>query len=68
MTDNDYKQDEIIDVKLPRKDFETLREILERESAYTWLKSTMRSWWLWTVVAGIIGVISLYDIVKGALK
>lgn len=68
MTQEDYKADEVIDVRLPRKDYETLREMLERENAYTWFKSTARSWWVWTVAGGVITLITFWDSIKAVLK
>lgn len=69
MADTEHnKQDEVIDVRLPRKDYETLREVIERENAYTWFKSTMRSWWVWAIAGGAISLITLGDSLKGVFK
>lgn len=64
----DNKQDEIIDVRLPRKDYETLREVIERENAYTWFKTTIRSWWVWAIAGGLISIFTLSDVIKGVFK
>lgn len=65
---NPNKDDEIIEVKLPRKDYETLRDILARENAYTWFKSTMRSWWVWSVAGGILSIFMFFDTIRGLFK
>lgn len=68
MSDELNKGDELVDVRLPRKDYDMLRSILERENAYSWLTSRLRSWWVFAVAGGIITLISFWDTVKTALK
>lgn len=55
------KQDEIVEVKLPRRDYETLRALLERERTYTNLTSYLKSFWIWAIAGGILTVWALWD-------
>lgn len=68
MSEDDYKEIEIIDVKLPRKDYETLKRVLEREDAYHWLTSKMKSFWVWTVAGGVLTFIAIYKDALGIFK
>lgn len=53
--------DEIIDVKLPRSEYDTLRELLKREEAYNYFTSKVKSFWVWTVAGGVLTVWALWD-------
>lgn len=68
MSEDDYKELELIDVKLPRKDYETLKRVIEREDAYDWLSSKVKSFWVWTVAGGILTFIAIYKDVLGMFK
>ncbi len=61
MIGDDYKEDELIDMKLSRADYKILKEVLRREEAYNWLTSTLKNYWIWTVAGGVIFFITLYD-------
>jgi hypothetical protein len=63
MTENteDFKDDELIVIKLPRKKYEILNNMIEREQAYNWFTSALKSSWLWIVGGGILSIILLYD-------
>lgn len=61
MTDEDYKQDELVNVKLPRGDLEIVRKVIEREKAYSWLTLTLKTNWIWVVAGGCIALLTLYD-------
>lgn len=65
MPEYDNKDDEIIAVNLPRKDYKILREVIERERTYTWFKAYMRSWWVWALAGGVITVLTLGDKING---
>lgn len=58
---DDFKGDELINIKLPRREYEMLKTIIAREEAYNWLTSALRSNWLWIVGGGILTLIMLYD-------
>lgn len=58
---DDFKDDELINIKLPRKQYEMLKDIIAREEAYNWFTSALRSSWLWIVGGGILTLILLYD-------
>lgn len=61
MNDDDFKQDELINVKLPRGDLEIVRKVIEREKAYNWLTITLKSSWIWVVAGGAIAMLTLSD-------
>lgn len=70
---NDYqKDDEIITVRLPRSEYETLRRVLKREGAYTWFVNSLKSTWVWVVAGGVLSVVSFWDriilMINGTVK
>lgn len=68
MTESDYKDLELVEVKLPRKDLEILREMLEREAAYSWFTKKLKSYWIWGVAGGVLTVALLYHEIVGIFK
>lgn len=67
MIEDDFKEDELINIKLPRKQYEVLKVMIEREQTYDRLTSMLKSSWIWIVGGGILTIILLYDrIVTGA--
>lgn len=56
--------DEIINVRLPRKDYEIIRKVIERERTYSWLGAWFRSGWVWAVVGTSILVMTAYEQTK----
>ena len=67
MTEADYKLDELIIVKLPRKDYLILKDVIKREEAYDWFQSGIKSWWIWVVAGGLLTLITLYETFKDGL-
>lgn len=62
------RQDEIIEVKLPRRDYETLRTMLERERTYSNITNYLKSFWVWAVAGGILTIWALWDqLFKGGI-
>lgn len=59
MTDN--TEDEIIIVHIPRKDYKILREMIERERSYSWLKNYLRSLWVWAFIGGLMTLFAFSD-------
>lgn len=59
--DNDFKDDELITIKLPRSQYKTLQDMIKREEAYSWFQSTLKSNYLWVVGGGILTMWALYD-------
>lgn len=57
----DNKDDEIINVQLPRSQYRILREVIRREETYGYIGKKLASLWIWAVAGGIITVISLWD-------
>ena len=56
MADDLNRDDEIIDVKLPRKDYEIMRDMIRKQEALGWLGQYLRN----VVLVGIGGFISLF--------
>jgi hypothetical protein len=61
MSEDDFKEDELIDIRLPRKQYETLKLMIEREQAYNWFINTIKNNWLWVVGGGVLSIWLLYD-------
>jgi len=64
----DYEEMELVTVKLPRKDYETLKKVLEREAAYDWFIFSLKSHWIWIISAGVLTLWMLYDNITGVVK
>lgn len=67
MTD-EFKDDEVINVSMPRKDYKMLREMIERERTYSWLKNYLRSLWVWAFAGGVLVMIALGDRISEFLQ
>lgn len=61
MTENDYKDLELINVKLAKKDYEMLLKILERETAHNWFVNKIKSYWVWGISGSVMTIWLLYD-------
>lgn len=61
MSNIDNKDDEVISVNMSRKDYQILRDMIERERAYNWMKNSLRSFWLWAVIGGILSLLTFGD-------
>ena len=57
------KQDEIINVSLPRKDYETLRELIETRQALSGFKRWLQTGVLWAAGA-FLTVFGLIEVMK----
>lgn len=55
------EQDILVTVKLPRKDYELMRKMIEREEAFTWLSSMIRASLIWVIAGGVLSVFLLWD-------
>lgn len=64
----DYEELELITVKLPRKDYEILKKVIEREIAYDWFVGSMKSLWVWGVAGGLLTIFMLYKEIIGIFK
>ena len=64
----DYAPDEVINVRLPRKDYELLREILVRENAYSWLGNRIRSFWVFVIAGGLLATFTLGEKLIGIFR
>lgn len=61
MTEEDFKDDQLISIKLPRSQYELLKTIIEREEAYNWFINRLRNNLVWVVAGGILTIFMLYD-------
>lgn len=61
MDNSDYKDDEVIEVRLSRNDYNRLKEILARERAYSWFTSRIKTSWVFIVGGGLLTFILLYE-------
>lgn len=70
MIDNndDFKEDELINIKLPRKQYEVLKTMIEREETYTRLTNALKSSWIWVIGGGILTLILLWDRIHLGVK
>ncbi len=64
----DYEEDEIVVVKLPRKDFIILKDFLAKQAATNWLGRSIRYHWVWIVGPGVLGLMYLINEIKAVLN
>jgi hypothetical protein len=63
MADDLNKDDEIIDVKLPRKDYEIMRDMIRKQEALGWLGQYFRNVIL-VAIGGFISLFVFWDSIK----
>lgn len=63
MPDELNRDDEIVEVKLPRGDYEVLRDVLEREKTYSYISRRLKSTWVWVVAGGILSLFALWNLI-----
>lgn len=61
MTDNE--KDEVINVRLPRKEYEMLREIIEERQAMNGLRKFLQTKVFW-LAGGILTILGVYQILR----
>jgi hypothetical protein len=66
-TYQDNKNDEIINVKLPRAKYDLLRKMLEREEAMGWFGRTIRTHWVWAIGGGLVTLFLLWNHIQALL-
>ena len=64
MSDDLLKEDEIIEVKLPMRDYKILREVIEREKTWNWITKWLKSGFMWTVIGTIIILLTFWEQIK----
>jgi hypothetical protein len=65
---DDFKDDELIDIRLPRKEYNTLKTMIEREETYTRITGSLKSSWIWVVGGGALTILLLWDKLHGVIK
>jgi hypothetical protein len=63
MADDINRDDEIIDVKLPRKDYEIMRDMIRKQEALGWLGQYFRNVIL-VAIGGFISLFMFWDSIK----
>lgn len=61
---DDNKGDEIITVLLPRRDYETVRQIIKERQAMSHIKGMLTTTWIWVVAGGLLALWALWDKIK----
>lgn len=59
--DEMYRENEIVTIRLPRAQYEVLKQMIKREQAYGWFASALKSYWLWVVGSGVLTLLLLWD-------
>ena len=57
----DFKDDELIEVKLPRSDYEILRIMLKEREAKNWIIAKLSSWWVFALGSGALVLYTLWE-------
>ena len=61
MLQEDFKDDELIDVQLPRSQYKILKEVIQREEAYNWFYRMIVTNWIFIVAGGVLTVLLLFE-------
>ena len=61
MPQEDFKDDELIDVQLPRSQYKILKEVIQREEAYNWCYRMIVTNWIFIVAGGVLTVLLLFE-------
>ena len=60
----DNKSDEIISVRLPRKDYDVMRQMIRERETMNNITAVLKNTWVWVVVTGAVALFTLWDTVK----
>lgn len=65
---NDYidKQDEVINVMLPKQDYNVLRDMIDKQKSLNWVGKWFRGF-LFVTAGGLLTLLALGDQIKAAL-
>jgi len=61
MPQEDFKDDELIDVQLPRSQYKILKEVIQREEVYNWFYRMIVTNWIFIVAGGVLTVLLLFE-------
>lgn len=53
-------EDELVSIKMSRKDYRTMKRVIEREQAHEWFSTTIKRYWIWVVGSGVLTLFLLY--------
>ncbi len=57
----DYREDELINVMLSRKDLKVLQSVIQREEAYDWFTTRLKNYWIWAVAGGVLVILGVVE-------
>lgn len=55
------KSDEIVTVRLPRSEYETLRVLIQERETYQNVTLMLKTHWIWVVGAGCLSLYTFWD-------
>lgn len=58
---DDFQDDELIEVKLPRSDYQLLKTMLKEREAKNWMTAKISSWWVFGLGTGALVLYNLSD-------
>lgn len=61
MNDDDFKDQELIEIKLSRSQYAVLKNMLKREEAYGTFVGMIKSNWIFVVAGGVLSLWALWD-------
>jgi hypothetical protein len=62
MTEDELnKQDEIVNVRLPRSEYEILRTLIQERETYRNVITTFKTHWIWAVGGGFLTLYTFWD-------
>lgn len=62
MTEDEMtRQDEIVTVRLPRHEYDTLRALIQERKTYSNLVIMIKTHWIWAVGGGLLTLYTFWD-------
>lgn len=58
---DDNRDDEIINVQLPRSEYKVMREIIQERETYNNLVLKLKTNWIWFIAGGLLTLFALWD-------
>lgn len=62
--EKDNYEDQVINVKMPRKDYETMRRLIRERQTMDNVTAILKNTWVWVVVSGVLGCLALWNQIK----
>jgi hypothetical protein len=64
MNEEINKEDEVITLRLPRKDADIVRQMIKERETMNNITAILKSSWIWVVVSGAVALFTLWDTIK----